>query len=63
MEVCAVQEKLDTFELIYGAALMDYWYNIDMKDMFSTLIEILNAVRYIFSLNFFLLSNYIYIIS
>ena len=46
MEVCEVQEKLDTFELIYGDALMDHWYNIDMKDMFNTLIEILNAVRF-----------------
>lgn len=44
MEVCGVQEKLETFELIYGNELMDYWYTIDMKDMFNTLIEILNAV-------------------
>ena len=44
MEVCGVQEKLETFELIYGTELMDYWYTIDMKDMFNTLIEILNAV-------------------
>lgn len=51
MEVCGVQEKLETFELIYGAELMDYWYTIDMKDMFNTLIEILNAVRIFFHLS------------
>lgn len=43
-EVCNVQEKLDTFELIYGSDLIEYWYSIDMKDMFNTLIEILNKV-------------------
>lgn len=43
-EVCNVQEKLDTFELIYGSDLMQHWYTIDMKDMFNTLIEILNIV-------------------
>ncbi|EFX79172.1 hypothetical protein DAPPUDRAFT_304960 [Daphnia pulex] len=42
LEVCNVQEKLDTFELIYGQNLIQYWYTIDMKDMFNTLIEILN---------------------
>ena len=46
MEVCSVQEKLDTFELIYGPNLIEHWYNIDMKDMFNTLIEILNKVIY-----------------
>lgn len=45
MEVCGVQEKLDTFELIYGPSLINHWYTIDMKDMFNTLIEILNKVN------------------
>ncbi|KAK4002762.1 hypothetical protein OUZ56_004564 [Daphnia magna] len=42
MDVCNVQEKLDTFDLIYGPNLIQYWYTIDMKDMFNTLLEILN---------------------
>lgn len=46
MEVCNVQEKLDTFELIYCEDLMQHWYTIDMKDMFNTLIEILNKVTF-----------------
>lgn len=44
MEVCNAQEKLDTFELIFGKSLIDHWYTIDLKDMFNTLIEILNNV-------------------
>lgn len=44
MQVCDVQEKLATFELIYGSSLMDHWYSVDMKDMFKNLIEILNHV-------------------
>lgn len=44
MEVCNAQEKLDTFELIYGKSLIEHWYTIDLKDMFNTLIEILNNV-------------------
>lgn len=45
-EVCNVQEKLNTFELIYGSELIQHWYTIDMKDMFNTLIEILNKVGF-----------------
>jgi len=44
MQVCDVQEKLATFELIYGSSVIDYWYTIDMNDMFKNLIEILNNV-------------------
>lgn len=44
MEVCNVQEKMDTFELIYGPSVMDHWYTVDLKDMFNSLIEILNNV-------------------
>ena len=55
LEVCNVQEKLDTFELIYGQNLIQHWYAIDMKDMFNTLIEILNMVFYfVFSINDFM---------
>lgn len=39
-----MQEKLETFELIYGTDLINHWYENGKKDMFAILIELLNAV-------------------
>lgn len=49
-KVCSCQEKLDTFGLIYGPSLINFWYEIDQSNIFHSLIEILNRVSYSFSL-------------